>query len=132
MSTSRARVRDHALPARYAVLGGATQACSVGGLALVTLGHGIAAWALMMAGCLLSVASHLHWRRRVDGHPLGTSLGTAGVMLALLALLGVGALGARAVVVGAPWLAVLVALATGAATAGLLRWWQLRPVLSPV
>jgi|GEM_PF-1441318 len=132
MSTSPSLVRDHALPARFAVLGGVTQACSVGGLALMTLGQGIAAWALMMAGCLLAMAAHLHWRQRVDGRPLGTSLGAAGVVLGLVALLVVGALVARSVVVGTPWLAALVALATGAATAGVLRWWQLRPVFSPV
>ena len=69
---------------------------------------------------------------RVDGRPLGSSLGAAGVLVAMLAVLVVGALTARAVVTDLPWLALLVALVAGAATAGLLRWWQLRPVPSPV
>lgn len=125
-------VRDHALPLGYAVMGGVTQTLSVAALALMTLGHGIAAWALLMAGCLASVGNHLRWRRRVDGRPLGSSLGAVGVVAAMIAILVVAALGARAVVVGAPWAAVLVALAAGAATTALLRWWQLRPVLSPV
>ena len=132
MTAPAALVRDRALPLSYAVLGGVTQTCSVAALALTALGHGIAAWVLLMAGALVSVGNHLRWRRRVDGRPLGSSLGTLGLLAAVVAVLVVAALAARAVVADLPWLAALVALAAGAATATLLRWWQLRPVLSPV
>lgn len=132
MTAAPTLVRDHALPLGYAVTGGVTQALSVAALALMTLGHGIAAWALLLAGCLASVAGHLRWRRRVDGRPLGSSLGALGLVAAMIAILVAAALGARAVVVDAPWLAALLALVAGAATTALLRWWQLRPVLSPV
>ena len=131
MTATPRLVRDRALPARFAVVGGAVNACSVGALALLTAGQGIAAWALMVAGGLAMVAVRLSWRARVDGPPLGTSLGAAGVLATVLALVVVGALVARAVTLDAPWLAALVAVVTGAATGGLLRWWQLRPALVP-
>ncbi len=120
----------HALPVRFAVVGGVTNACSVGGLALTAAGHGVAAWALMTAGILALLAVTLSWRTRVDGPPLGTSLGALGGVGALLALVIGGGLLARATV-GTPWLAALVALAVGAATAALLRGLQLRAALSP-
>ncbi|ADG74401.1 hypothetical protein Cfla_1503 [Cellulomonas flavigena DSM 20109] len=132
MTAAPALVRDHALPLSFAVLGGITQTCSVAGLALLTLGHGVAAWALMMVGTLLSLGNQLRWRRRVDGRPLGNSLGAVGLLATVIAVLVVAALGARAVVTDLPWLAALVALAAGAVTTVLLRWWQLRPVRSPV
>ncbi len=128
MTPTTATLRDHALPARYAVASGVTATLSVGALTLPVLGHGTAAWLLLVAGILVSTASHLHWRRHVDGRPLGTSLGATAVMVGVVALLGASAVLARAVVVTMPAVAVLVALAAGAATAALLHWWQRRPV----
>lgn len=132
MPAAPALVRDTALPLSFAVLSGVTQTCAVASFALQALGHGIAAWALLMAGALAPVGNALRWRRRVDGRPLGSSLGAVGVLVAMITILVVAVLAARVLVVDSPWLAALVALAAGAATAVLLRWWQLRPVLSPV
>ncbi|MCM0639097.1 hypothetical protein [Cellulomonas wangsupingiae] len=132
MTATPRLVRDRALPARFAVVGGAVNACSVGGFALLAAGQGIAAWTLMTAGVLAMVGVRLSWRSRVDGSPLGTSLGAGVMMATLIALVVAGALVVRVVTLDAPWLAALVAVLVGAATGALLRWWQLRPVLSPV
>jgi len=125
-------VRDRNLPARFAVVGGATHACAVGSFALLAAGHGIAAWALMLGGVAAMLAVRLSWRGRVDGSPMGTSPGAVGVMTSSVALVLAAGFLTRAVAVDAPWLAALVAVVVGVASGALMRWWQLRPVPSPV
>lgn len=132
MTGAPALVRDRALPQRFAVLNGLAHAGLVGSAALLAAGQGIAAWALMTAAGWATVTANLHWRRHVDGRPLGTSAGAVAVAVATVALVLGGGLLARTVVGDVPWAAVVLALAVGAATGSLLRWWQLRPVLSPV
>ncbi|MBF0686650.1 MAG: hypothetical protein IR158_02630 [Cellulomonas sp.] len=114
-------------PVRLAAAGGLTTACSVGGLALVGAGQGIGGWALMILGVAVTVGVQLSLRTTDDVRPRGTRVGRVGTVVALVAVVVVAALGARAAVVAHPWLAATIALASGAAAAGLLRWWQVRP-----
>ncbi|GIG38463.1 hypothetical protein Cph01nite_02250 [Cellulomonas phragmiteti] len=94
-------------------------------------GHGIAGWALMLAGGTCAAMIQLSRRAGDAVAPPPTPLGAVAGVLALIALLVAFALGARAVVVAHPWLAALLALTAGAAAGALLRWWQLRPVARP-
>jgi hypothetical protein len=110
---------------RTAVSTGANMACLVGAQALMVAGQGIAAWALTLAGGLAFAIVMLG--RQVRDVPRHTTFldGVVG-FLGLIVLLVVGALVARTVVLDHAWLAVVAALATGAATGGFLRRQQLR------
>ncbi|MCC2315383.1 hypothetical protein [Cellulomonas xiejunii] len=127
MTTTAPPSRATHPPVRLAAGSGVTTACSVGGLALMGAGQGIGGWALIMLGVAVTVGMQLSLRTTDDVRPRGTRVGRAGTVVALVVLVVVAALGARATVVAHPWLAASIALASGAAAAGLLRWWQVRP-----
>jgi hypothetical protein len=124
----RPTVRDHALPARFAVVAGVTLALLVVSQILLALGHGVAAWALLLLTGVVSAGSHLAWRRRVDGGPVGTTAGGVALVVAQVALCGGASVLARSLAADALALAVAVAALAGALGTALLRWWQLRPV----
>lgn len=121
-------MRDHALPARFAVVAGVTLAFLVVSQILLALGHGVAAWALLLLASVASAGSHLAWRRRVDGGPVGTTVGGVALVVAQVALCAGASLLARSLAADALALAAAVAVLAGALSTALLRWWQLRPV----
>lgn len=131
---STAPARDAHPPLRLAVASGVQATCLVGGLALMTAGHGIAGWGLMMAGGFVVASTHLRWltwdrgrRRTWRG---GSRVTGFVVVLCLLAVLGVAGLTARTLAVGHPWSAAAVAVGAGAVFGALARWWHRR--LAPV
>lgn len=120
---------------RLAVASGIQTSCLVGALALMTAGRGIAGWVLVMLGGFTVAATHVRWITSDRAHRRtwrGTSRATGVVvLLALLALLGGGGLAAQALAVERPWLAAVVAVATGVAFGTLGRWWHRRLAPQP-
>lgn len=129
MTTTAPVSRAHHPPVRLAVGGGVTTGCSVGGLALFGAGQGIAGWALMMLGAVVTIAVQLSLRTTDDVRPRGTRHGRVGLVVALVAVVISGGLGARVAVGTLPWVAATIALTSGVVAAVLMRWWQRRAVL---
>lgn len=130
MSTAPALTRGRRPPVGLAVAAGVQAACCVGALALMTAGHGIAGWGLLMAGGAAVAVTNLRWltwdraRRRTWR---GTSRAVGGmVLLTMLVLIGGGGLAARALAVDHPWLATVVTVAVGVVFGVLARWWHRR------
>lgn len=130
MSTAPAPARDAHPPLRLAVASGVQATFLVGGLALMTAGHGIAGWGLMMVGGFVVASTHLRWltwdrgrRRTWRG---GSRAAGFLVVLCLLAVLGGSGLAARALAVEHPAFAAAVAVAAGVGFGALARWWHRR------